>query len=160
GDGAAELVAPFGARDGQTSAGAVLVCKVTAGIPTRCDDIVATITALEPKTSACIDAAPGHLAYRDPTVTPTGAADLAVACYDDGSTIYRVFADAAGYHAEKLAHLPDRVTRLQLGDVTGDGIDDVVALAGDAGAQSLVVLRQCTSRDITACQRSSDKEKP
>ena len=41
---------------------------------------------------------------------------------------------------------------LALGDVTGDGIDDVVALQGDSGSRSMTVLVQCSSRDL-ACQR-------
>jgi hypothetical protein len=43
------------------------------------------------------------------------------------------------------------------GDVTGDKIDDVLLLAGDA-ATSLVVYPQCTSREATACQAAAASE--
>ena len=46
-----------------------------------------------------------------------------------------------------LLHTSTALTSIQVGDVTGDGVDDIVALEGAAGTQSLVVFAQCTSRN-------------
>jgi hypothetical protein len=43
---------------------------------------------------------------------------------------------------------------VRVGDVTGDGVEDMVLLEGENGAQTLVVYPQCSSRD-TACRLSS-----
>jgi hypothetical protein len=156
GDHSPDLAAVFAADPTSTStASAVLVCRMTDGIPQSCEDIVPAITTLRPSTKTCLDAAAGHVAYRDPTITPTGATDLVVVCRDTGSTIYRVYNDASGYHAEELIHSPFALSSVRVGDVTGDGVEDVVAIEGERGAQSLIVYRQCSSRDVTTCQRTS-----
>jgi hypothetical protein len=49
---------------------------------------------------------------------------------------------------------------IRTGDVTGDGVDDVVALQGAAGSSSLVVYRQCTSRDAAGCSATTAQAAP
>jgi hypothetical protein len=154
GDGVADLIATFAAM-GNGRASAVQVCQVAVGIPQSCTDLVPVITTLEPATTVCLDAAPARVTYRDPTITPTSASDVVVLCRDDGSTIYRVHHETDGYHADKLVHATGQLTMVRTGDVTGDGVDDVIALQGDRGAQSLVVYRQCTSRDQATCQHDT-----
>jgi hypothetical protein len=41
---------------------------------------------------------------------------------------------------------------LRVADVTGDGIDDVIAVQGDQNSSALVVFAQCTSRNRDACR--------
>ena len=40
---------------------------------------------------------------------------------------------------------------VRAGDINGDGLDDVIGIAGDTGAQTLVVFPQCSSRDLSTC---------
>jgi hypothetical protein len=156
GDGTADLIAAFAPPRGGGGTGAVLVCQLAGGAPASCIDVVPVITAAEPATTVCVDAAPAHVAYRDPTIAPTAGEDLVVLCHDDGSTLYRVHHESDGYHADRLARSAAPLTAIEVGDVTGDGIDDVVALGGEPGSQTLVVLRQCTSRDAQTCQRTTE----
>lgn len=160
GDGALDLVAAFAMPRGSNGSGAVLVCGVQAGVPQSCTDLVPVIAAAAPETTACVDAAPGLIGYRDPTVAPVSAVDVIVLCHDDGSSIYRVHHDSDGYHADRLAHSASLLTAIEVGDVTGDGVADVVALEGETGSQTLVVLRQCTSRDLQTCERASEGAQP
>lgn len=156
GDGAADLIAAFAPDLGSMAHGAILVCAMGAdGVPSACDDLVPVITAATPTVTACVDAAPGHLAYQDPFTTPAAAADVIVLCHGGGNTLHRVYRDAGGYHDEVLAHSTSALSQIQIGDVTGDGLDDVVALDGDAGSHSLVVFPQCSSRDLACLATAS-----
>jgi len=74
-----------------------------------------------------------------------------VLCDDDGSTLYRVRRAASGLAIEQLVHTASSLAAIRVGDVTGDGVADVLALEGAPGAQSLIVYPQCSSRDL-ACQ--------
>ncbi len=152
GDGVPELVAAFAA--GSAGLGSVLVCAVDPhGQPHACVDVVATsIAAIAPAGSACFDAAPGHFAYSDRFATPSVASELVVACHEGtGTTLYRVAATTSGYSADVLLHTPAVLGSIQVGDVTGDGVDDVVALTGTRGTEALVVFAQCSSRDASRC---------
>ncbi len=156
GDGNDDLIATFAPTANSTGHGAVLVCSVDGtGMPSTCTDLVPTIVAAEPSTTTCLDAAPGHLGYGDPFTTPSAAADVIVLCNGDGATLHRVSYSGGAYHDQVLAHSASTLTQLQVGDVTGDGVDDVVAVVGDAGSQSLVVFPQCTSRDLACLQSAS-----
>ena len=89
----------------------------------------------------------------------TGAAttDLIVACHDTGSTLYRVTSTGGTYTASVLLHTALTLGSIQVGDVTGDGIDDVVALEGASGTESLVVFAQCSSRNASSCTAGEGK---
>lgn len=150
GDGAVELVAAF-APGTAADRGAILVCRAVDGLPASCEDLVPAIIAAQPTTHACRDAAPGPLGYRDPLTAPSPGRDLVVLCDDNGSTLYRVRRDASGLSIDPLAHTASSLAAIRVGDVTGDGVADVVALEGAPGAQSLIVYPQCSSRDV-ACQ--------
>jgi hypothetical protein len=57
--------------------------------------------------------------------------------------------DPAGDQVERIVSLAAPVSALRAGDMTGDHIDDLIVLEGDA-VTSLVVYPQCTNRDV-AC---------
>jgi hypothetical protein len=155
GDGTNELVAAFAPVRGTDAKGAVLVCTVDAtGMPQSCTDIVPAIVAMAPDTKSCTDATTGRFGFRDRFSTPTPGLDLVVLCQDGGSTLHRVVPDGAGVRVEQLAHTANSLSQLQVGDVTGDGVDDIVAITGDPGARSLVVFPQCTSNDVS-CQHAA-----
>jgi hypothetical protein len=152
GDGNPEMIAAFTPSD-STSPGGVLVCHVDgSGQPSDCIDVVATAIVPLAADSSCFDAAPGHVTSRDRFSAAASSPDLIVACHDTGGvTLYRVTFANAAYTAEVLLQTTSDVTSIELGDVTGDGVDDVVALVGASGAESLAVFRQCTSRDAASC---------
>ena len=154
GDGALDLIAAFAPAKGGAGSGALLVCAVTDGAPHDCEDLVPAIIAHAPSTTSCVDAAPARVAYRDPLTVPDAARDLVVVCRDAGSTLYRVHHGTAGLEIEALAHTTATLGAVRTGDVTGDGVDDVLVLDGDSGAQSLVVYPQCSSRTLATCQHT------
>ena len=157
GDGVNELVISAAPRQRGGTASAVLVCRVDDGIPRTCEDLLPAIVdatrETEQPTTTCLDAAPARIAFRDPLTAPDGARDLVVVCRDAGSSIYRVHVGPAGHEVSLLARTPTRLGAVRIGDVTGDGVDDVVAIEGDSGAQSLVVFPQCSSRGLGSCSR-------
>jgi len=154
GDGALELVAAFASPPGAaTRRGSVRVCEVDAsGLPLRCEELTPAVQAIAPAVTACIDAAPGRLSPRDRTTTPSPAVDVVVLCRDDGpaASLFRLSFDGA-WRASLLAQGKD-LRAIRVADINGDGVDDVVALQGDGGAQTLVAYRQCTSREAGACR--------
>lgn len=151
GDGALELVVAL-SPTAANSAGAVLVCTMVSGIATSCQDLVpAIVTAAGaggPAVTACFGAAPARISYRDSGSTSDASVDLVVACRGDGTSLFRVGHDQ---RVERLASTTALIRAIRAGDVTGDKIDDVLLLEGDA-AISLIVYPQCTSRDANACQ--------
>ncbi len=155
GDGAPELVAAFATRPGAAApAGSVRVCEVGgAGLPERCDELTPAVQAVAPAVTACIDAAPGRMSPRDRTTTPSAAVDLVVLCRDAGpaGSLFRISFEDGAPRAWLLAQGVD-LRAIRVGDVNGDGVDDVVALQGDSGSQALVAYRQCTSREAESCR--------
>ena len=132
GDGTRELVAAF--------TGSVRICDVGGdGMPTKCDDIA---PALPVTTLSCIDAAPGRIGERG-----------VIALCREGTTssLFRVTRAAGKLTAVELAQ-GVALRGLRVDDVTGDGVDDVVAVQGDGSASALVVFPQCTSRDLATCR--------
>ncbi|HEX7701265.1 MAG TPA: hypothetical protein VF403_11095, partial [Kofleriaceae bacterium] len=155
GDGALELIAAFAPSDSSTP-GAVLVCKVDGtGQPNACTDVVVTAIIPLSASASCFDAAPGHFTGRNRFDSGAATTDLIVACHDTGSTLYRVTSTGGTYTATELLHTALTLGSIQVGDVTGDGIDDVVALEGASGTESLVVFAQCSSRNASSCTGES-----
>lgn len=151
GDGALELVIAF-APLSTNSPGAIVVCTMASGTATSCQDLVpAIVTAAEAGGSAvtaCFGAAPARISYRDSASAADASVDLVIACRGDGTSLFRVGHDQ---QVERLASTTALIRAIRTGDVTGDKIDDVLLLEGDA-ATSLIVYPQCTSRDANACQ--------
>ena len=158
GDGTADLIATFAPGAKAPGNSAVLVCQMnSSGMPSGCVDLAPKVMAVAPATVACLDAAPGRLGYRDPTIQPVQGIDLLVLCRDTGSTLYRVTKTADDYAVTALTHIAGALGAIQVGDVTGDGVDDVIGLEGEAGGRSLVVFPQCTSRDSATCARTGEE---
>ena len=65
--------------------------------------------------------------------------------------IERVTRSATGLEIAELARVPEVLDAIRVGDVTGDGVDDVAAIAVDHGSETLEVFRQCSSRDAAVC---------
>ncbi|MFN0250200.1 MAG: FG-GAP repeat domain-containing protein [Kofleriaceae bacterium] len=151
GDGARELIVV--ARPRTTSGqGVVLVCTTSGASVTECSDVVPRIaeaaSALGTPIDVCVGAAPIRATYHDRDTAPSSAQSLVVACRDgDGSALYRVHGDEVGI----LARTSSRLDRIHVGDVTGDRVDDVLAIEGESGAQTLVVFRHCSSREQASC---------
>jgi hypothetical protein len=152
GDGTRELLVAFAPRAGG-SGGSVRLCEVSpAGVPGACREIAEIVATFDPAIVACTAAAPGRVAPRHPHAPPSAATDLVVLCHGAQTTaLYRVslgsgtpstslLAPAAGVHA------------LAVADVTGDGIDDVVAVQRAGGSQSVIVFPQCSSRTAASCR--------
>ena len=158
GDGTLELIAAFAptVADGK---GALIVCKMANGIATSCEDLVPAILNAAaqggPAADVCFDAAPARISYRDSSSKePNPSVDLVVACHGDGTSLFRVSHDGV---IERLANTTAPVRAIRAGDVTGDKVDDVLLLEGDA-ATSLIVYPQCSSREVTACRAAAASE--
>jgi hypothetical protein len=155
GDNQLELVAAFAIPD--SASGIVRACEMTPdGVAQSCEDIAPAIIAADPTVTTCFDAAPGKVRELGPTVDPTPGSDLVVLC-DAGDTtaLFRLSNGAV----TPLKRAPN-LRAVRVDDVTGDGIDDVVAVAGSGGSRSLVVFRQCSSRDGESCRSTTATEAP
>ena len=166
GDGVTELIVAYdgtyvGARSGKPAASDVLRCDVSApselvaptvqchaladdvpGLPHNCGDVTKGVVVLLGQGPAA----------SSPSSSPS--TDLVVRCSPDARTsnLYRVFHDAGGYHATPivtadgsqlvLGYVP---VQLSVADVTGDFVDDIVAV-DPAGV--LHVIPQLTSRQV------------
>lgn len=155
GDGAPELVASFGGDPKlrrPSLDGIVLACHVDAAgvlVAGSCVDLSAAIDDTE-GAAKCIDAAVGHVSEfqiatdRDPP--PVG---LLVLCHRLLANTSEVFSIAGGHATRLLRVNSDSVERILLGDVTGDAVDDLIAVDVAPGAlvPTLTIYDQCTSRD-------------
>ena len=74
---------------------------------------------------------------------------LLVLCRDPTGT--SLLARVSGTTATLVATGLPPLRQIVAGDVTGDGIADIVAIRGDSGDRAYTVLVQCSSRDL-ACQ--------
>jgi len=152
GDGHDELIASFQSE----TAGEVRVCKMSStGVPQDCTDLTAAIAEASPGVTACIDAAPAII--RDGTVATDPGTDLVVLCREAATTSLFRISGAASAITPLEAHAVG-MTAIQTGDVTGDGVDDVIAMVGTGGSQSVIVFVQCTSRDVGSCRKISAAE--
>jgi len=158
-DGTPELIVSYGSELTERQAspvGKVLACHVdAAGSIASCDDLEATVPQGKDGPAICVDAAPGLVGrYQRGEGRPFPKTELVIACHRPLVTrtdIFRVVHDATGLHAVPLLELANHTTieRIFLGDVTGDGVDDLLALDVDPGSlvPILLVYRQCNSRD-------------
>jgi hypothetical protein len=104
-------------------------------VPTSCDDLTAIVQQAEPSVTACLDA------------SPDGRALIALCATIGGATLFHVTPERA---IEPLANAPG-MRAIRVGDVTGDGLADIVGLVGN----SITVLAQCSTRDVGACGSES-----
>lgn len=152
GDGSIDLLASFAPRPGTAGKGAIRVCPVSAGMVGSCEDLTADILAAVEGAASCVDAAPGRFRYQDAFSAQSAAPSLVVLCRGGGvSMIERVTRTATGLEIVELARVPEVLDAIRVGDVTGDGIDDIAAISVDHGSQTLEVFRQCSSRDAAVC---------
>jgi hypothetical protein len=147
-DDALELVASFASdTDGE-----VLVCKVSATASRDCSG-VSELVADRPDITACIDAAP--LTLYNGTGADTPGKDLVLLCREGETTSLFKMSNRTIVSLEARAN---GMQRIRAGDVTGDGVDDVIAVVGTGGSQSLIVFKQCDSRELGACQKTTGKD--
>jgi hypothetical protein len=130
--------------------GGVALCDLDAatGQPIRCTDLGAVISAQVPGGRwTCTDAAAAHVApFRrfDREVAPRA---LVVLCRTDGGSgaLVEVAVGGEPVATRLLDVLP--ADELRIGDVTGDRIDDVIAISRGGAISTLRIYPQCTSRD-------------
>jgi hypothetical protein len=153
GDGVPELVLAFAPAETAEAGNPGLVesCEMDqTGTPTTCTDLGALVVAASPSVAmlTCVDAAAGNFAPGGPDLAPPSPT-LLVLCHDPTGT--SLLARVSGTTATIVASGLPPLRQIIAGDVTGDGVDDVVAIRGDSGDRALTVLVQCSSRDL-ACQ--------
>lgn len=155
GDGAPELVASFGADPRlrhPSVAGIVLACHVDAAgvlVAGSCVDLSLGIDDAE-GVATCVDAAVGHVTSfqlaTEAAAPPPGLLLLCHRILANSSDVFRV----DGAHLTRLLRISsESVERIFLGDLTGDAVDDLIALDVAPGAlvPTLTIYGQCTSRD-------------
>ncbi|MBX3161960.1 MAG: VCBS repeat-containing protein [Deltaproteobacteria bacterium] len=162
GDGAPELIASFAGGAQGSAVGSVRACTVAGGVPAACTDLAPLVVGVVPGIVACIDAAPGRVGPRGPFSAPSAAVDLVMLCQAAGnattpaqSSLFRVFHDGAQLVADPtpLGNAAN-LRAVRLADVTGDGVDDVIAVQGET-SRALLVFPQCSSRDAAACRKTA-----
>ena len=149
GDGANELVTGYGPDVGGSdkTVGTIVVCNAT-------DMAISCHTLSSPDLAgwACGDAAPANVVeyQRFASPTPRISRDLVAVCRrpdrQKAELLHIWFADG-GFHAEEMFELPLDTIYVQAADVTGDGIDDILAFEQASPVPLLHVFPQCTSRD-------------
>jgi hypothetical protein len=147
-----DLVATFEGPAGKT--GAVFACTLDAAtlVPSDCRDVAAQIIATDSSVLGCDDATAGSFTLTGPTTGAPPAKDLLVSCSISGGTA--IFRISGGATVTKLfAGDVANAALLRSGDIDGDGVPDLVLVHGPPGAQTMSVLRQCSSRD-TICQEA------
>lgn len=156
-DGAPELVASFGASTPRGSDGHVAICPMTpAGeLAGSCVDVAADV--LNDPSLECVDGVRGTVrSWCDPNPSR-----LVVVCRRHGQTDRDVMSfvvpldGAAGAYTgsldDALISVPRRIDVLQVSDVTGDQLDDLVTLDGTQGIASLQIYPQRSTRDEKVC---------
>ncbi|HEY4057282.1 MAG TPA: hypothetical protein VGM39_11775, partial [Kofleriaceae bacterium] len=154
GDGTSELVVVANSRDASSLASGVIVCSMMGATPTSCADITEDLLLgpSEAPQTTCVDAAIIRARFHDRTTPVDTKDDLVLACHDaEGAVLYRYSHDEMGPEYVQLARTSTNILAVYAADVTGDGVDDVLAIEGDQGARTLVVFPQCSSRNAAAC---------
>ena len=152
GDGTIEVIASFAPKMPGTK-GAIIRCAFSGGAPKDCTDLAPAIVAKVDGAETCVDAAPGQIDYQDPFTDAAPPPALIVLCRGGGvSMLERVVLGSGEPEITELSRVPGGLEALRVGDVTGDGLDDIAALANDHGAETLEVFRHCSSRDVSVCR--------
>ena len=163
GDQRLDLVASFGVPglyDATAASGTVMVCDVDAkGVPGTCSSIVDLVPELAGL--ACVDAVPARVAPRgrgEFDHPPTEASqNLIVLCHAKAATVesrlFRVAHDMSGYHGNLVFARSGSIERVAVGDVNGDGLDDLLALELSPANlfPNLLAITQCSSKDVASC---------
>ena len=157
GDGAPELIAAFGSDPRQRRPsvdGIVVACRVDAAgavVVGSCTDLGTAIDDSE-GAAVCVDAAVGHVAgFQVATDTVAPPAALLLLCHRllaNTTDVFRV--DAGGAAVTRLLRISsESVERIFLGDLTGDAVDNLIAVDVAPGTlvPTLTIYSQCTSRD-------------
>ena len=152
GDGAVEVIASFAPRMPGVK-GSIIRCAVSGSAVKDCTDLAPAIVAKVDGAETCVDAAPGRIDHQDPFTAAVPRPALIVLCRGAGvSMLERVVLGEGEPEITELSRVPTAFEALRVGDVTGDGLDDIAALANDHGAETLEVFRQCSSRDVSVCR--------
>ena len=128
--------------------GAVNLCTFDRTTGPRCEDVGAVVSAFESTDVTCMDAGYTRVAAASRFAPPDStAADLVVLCRREGGgdTLYRVAADLS--RVEPMFDLGG-ADAIQVGDVSGDGIDDLIVVDRSFAVPVMRVYRQCNSRDV------------
>lgn len=158
GNGNSLLAVSFlGGEPGDPVTGDVRLCEVDdRGALESCPSITAQIPELAGL--RCVDIAAGPLGARGRNLPIPAGTDLAVLCHDspeNGSQtgVFRVWFDTT-LNRRKAALLIQQgespATRILVGDVTGDLLDDLAILLPALGNTFLAIFPQCQASDL-AC---------
>lgn len=171
-DGTSRLVV---SRD--TGNGTVSVCTLDAtGMASSCSDLATEIsTVIGIDNIACRDATPARVAPTSRFAPPSTSTDLVVLCYsidvvDPGapdepptmgggiSGVFRVSFAGDTIAADPLLFLAGEQVRV--GDVDGDGLDDLIVLDRTTGVSTLQIYTQCSSRDVGCLRQGPIVDEP
>jgi hypothetical protein len=149
GDGLDDAIAAFVSPSAQTAQVRVCMHDAFDNCPLLTD--LANVPDI-----VCGDVAAAHAQPRgalDPPVTgnPAEPMPLVALCTDAvGRHVYRFVKTGETFEATRLFAVSPTMSKLEVGDVNGDGIDDVLALDTFAGtaAPQLVPYLQCRSSDV------------
>ena len=154
-DGTSRLVVSLGpsaAVAGSRTVGGVNVCTFDPAVGPDCVELGAAITEAVGGSFTCVDAAPARVVAASRFSPPAETSpELVVLCHDIAGTdrLFRVAID--GTRIEPLLDI-DAADALQIGDVTGDAIDDLVLIDSTGGVPTMRLVRQCNSRDVGDCR--------
>lgn len=132
--------------------GTVSTCELDQTAGPSCRDLGETISSAIGRPAVCVDVALANVAPAGRFAPPLQTTpDLIVLCHHQNQvdTLYRVSLDLA--IVQRLIDVPPS-DALQVGDVTGDGLDDIITLARGSAVPLLRIFPQCSSRETTGCR--------
>jgi hypothetical protein len=154
GPDSSELMIAFApGRDGKPADAAIRVCSVVSGGGQDCEDPAALIAGRVGAPVVCSDLASGRATqvsrFGNP---PPPVPDLFAVCGVSGSDrfVYRVSRFADRTQVDELFGI-GRGDEIEVGDVNGDAVDDIVVLERGGTQSVLHVFTQCSSRNATDC---------
>ncbi len=164
-DGMPELIAPFRATPNRTD-GHTKICPMQrdGSFAGPCIDVAEDI--LHDSALECVDAWPGRVV--PVCEVPDQAQQLVVLCrelIEDTelqvsrwqSYAIQIHAGFTGSKDSALLSVASKLEELQLGDVTGDSVDDIVTLDISTGTPALQVFPQLDTRDFDACNLTDEE---